>query len=790
MQLRPPKLQICIMPNKPLPPVVNEALAKKFVLEHYGFLPTSIKKLNSYIDLNFLIQNEKQEKFVLKISHKDAEVHVLEGQHQMLNKLQEIKKFDACFPKIIPALSQKEILFLKDEKNERCATRLLTFLEGDLYAEVPHTSELIAEFGTFLGSINKQLSHLPSTALQVIDSPWDLKNAHYNLDLISAVSNPADRRLVDYFLLQFEETFLPELRHLRKAVIHGDANDYNLLVRNNKIAGIIDFGDACFTPVICESAIALAYIMMGKDDPVQIATWFIRNYNEQFPLEEKEIKLLYYLIAARLCTSVIMSAYSRKLDPTNAYISVSEKPGWALLHKLLGINPAYFEQKIREVCGFEGRKFKDYSKEISLREKHLAPSFSLSYTPSPLKIFKGGLQYLYDENGRTYLDGVNNICHVGHCHPKVVRASQRQMARLNTNTRYLYDSLNEYTSQLASKFPDPLNRVFLVNSGSEATELALRLARTHTKRTDVVVVDGAYHGNSGAGVAISPYKFEGKGGFDKLGWVHKVPAPDIYRGPFKKGTPNVGTRYANEVTKVLAEAEKSDKKIAAYFCESLLSCGGQILLPPSYLKRVYQAIRAHGGVCVADEVQVGFGRVGAQFWGFELQEVVPDIVVFGKPIGNGHPMAGVITTNEIANSFNNGMEFFSSFGGNPVSCEVGKAVLKVIEEENLQQHAFEIGNYMLEGFRALKAKFPLIGDVRGAGLFLGIELVRDRITLEPAAREASQLVTQMKEKGILLSTDGPLHNVIKFKPPMVFSRLDADRLLGALADCLLVTGSE
>jgi 4-aminobutyrate aminotransferase-like enzyme len=282
-------------------------------------------------------------------------------------------------------------------------------------------------------------------------------------------------------------------------------------------------------------------------------------------------------------------------------------------------------------------------------------------------------------------------------------------------------------------------------------------------------------------IDISPYKFEGPGGSGRPAWVHKVPMPDVYRGPHRGE--DAGIRYAEAVLNATQSAEENGG-VAAFFCESAVSCGGQIVLPPGYLGQAYATVRAAGGVCVADEVQTGFGRAGSHFWMFETQGVVPDIVTLGKPIGNGHPLGAVITTPEIAASFANGMEYFNTFGGNPVSCAVGLAVLDVIRDEELQEHALEVGAYLKEKLTELKSRHSLVGDVRGAGLFIGIELVRDRQTLEPADREAAALIEQMKERGILLSTDGPFHNVIKIKPPLVFSRRDADEFVSQMEKVL------
>jgi 4-aminobutyrate aminotransferase-like enzyme len=423
---------------------------------------------------------------------------------------------------------------------------------------------------------------------------------------------------------------------------------------------------------------------------------------------------------------------------------------------------------------------------LELRHKHLGRSLSIAYR-KPLIIVKGWKQYLYDDEGRAYLDAVNNVAHVGHCHPRVVRAAQEQMAVLNTNTRYLHEYIARFAERLCTTMPDPLSVCFFVNSGSEANELALRLARAHTKGTDIVCVDGAYHGNTTSLIDISPYKFDGPGGSGAPPHVHKVMMPDTYRGPYKSDDPNAGEKYAGSVAEALERLQHSGKRVSAFICESALGCGGQIILPDRYLSEAYRHVRAAGGVCIADEVQTGLGRVGSHFWAFESQGVVPDIVTIGKPLGNGHPLSAVVTTPEIAASFDTGMEYFNTFGGNPVSCAVGLAVLDVIDEERLQENASNVGAYLRLGLEALMRKHQLIGDVRGMGLFLGVELVLDRATREPAVGQAAYIVERMMKRGVLISTDGPMHNVLKIKPPIVFSSVNADQLICLFDDTMSET---
>jgi 4-aminobutyrate aminotransferase-like enzyme/Ser/Thr protein kinase RdoA (MazF antagonist) len=429
------------------------------------------------------------------------------------------------------------------------------------------------------------------------------------------------------------------------------------------------------------------------------------------------------------------------------------------------------------------KKGRDAAEIVRLRREYLGPTLSISYK-RPLKIVRGFRQFLYDDRGQAFLDAVNNVPHVGHSHPRVVRAAQEQMALLNTNTRYLHDYIIEYAQRLAETLPEPLRVFFFVSSGSEANDLALRLAWTHTGRRDLIVVDGAYHGNSSSLIEISPYKFDGPGGRGAPPHVHKVPTPDIYRGRYQAPDSAAGRKYAGDVAASIQKIRKQGGEVAAFICEPLMGCAGQIVYPEGYLEPAFAHVREAGGVCIADEVQVGFGRVGTHFWGFETQGVVPDIVTMGKPMGNGHPLGGVVTTPEIAASFNTGMEYFSTFGGNPVSCSVGLAVLDIIRDEKLQENAHAVGTHLKAALNELKPRHPLIGDVRGLGLFLGVELVLDLETLAPATAEAAHVAERMREKGILVSTDGPFRNVLKIKPPLCFTRENAAFLVATLDQIL------
>lgn len=411
------------------------------------------------------------------------------------------------------------------------------------------------------------------------------------------------------------------------------------------------------------------------------------------------------------------------------------------------------------------------------RRARIGGNLSISYSRNPIQAVRGWMQYLYDSDGRKYLDAYNNVPHVGHCHPRVVEAVSRQLAILNTNTRYLQHQLTDYAEALTATLPRELEVCYFVASGSEANELALRLARAYTGASDLLVMDAAYHGHTTTLIDISPYKHEGRGGRGAPDWVHKTPIPDVYRGRHKTGLP-----YALEVGEVIDAVRRLGRGFCGYIAETCPSVAGQILLPEGFLPEVYRLTRAAGGVCIADEVQTGFGRMGTHFWAFEMHGVVPDIVVLGKPIANGYPMGAVICRREIAEAFDNGMEFFSTFGGSTAALAAAHETLRVTLDENLQERALLVGGRLLEGLQTLD--HPLVGDVRGSGLFAGVELVRDRVTLEPAASEASYIAQRMRERGVLLGTDGPAHNVIKIRGPMRFTESDVDALVAIFREIL------
>ncbi|XP_047485500.1 5-phosphohydroxy-L-lysine phospho-lyase-like isoform X1 [Penaeus chinensis] len=441
---------------------------------------------------------------------------------------------------------------------------------------------------------------------------------------------------------------------------------------------------------------------------------------------------------------------------------------------------------------------------------------TLHFETAPLKIVRAEKQFMTDNFGIQYLDCVSNVAHVGHCHPHVVAAGKNQMATLVSAQGFMNDALTKYVKQLVNKLPDILSICYLVNSGSEANDLALRLARAYTNRKDVVVFDDAYHGNLGNLIDISPKMFK-QMPLGKKEFVHVIPCPDTYRGLYREDDLRAAEKYVKEAEHIIHQAIRSNRKIACFVSESIVVNCGVIVPPRNYFRLLYNLIHEIGGVCIADEVQTGLGRTGEYFWAFEsitnwwqgglcvllacnkdiqspkstrpllhnrpcLQNhhygVTPDIVCIGKPLGNGHPMGAVITTREIADSLG---EYYSTFGGNPVACAIGMAVLDVIENEKLVQSAKAVGKTLLENLQQLRLNHRVIGDVRGIGLCIGVEVVEHKTSRKPATALAQTIIYKLKEEHhILVQVQGPGRNVICITPPMCFTQTNARSLFNAL----------
>ena len=974
------------------------------ISEHYGITGTC-ESLSGERDLNFKVKSTSGD-YIFKIQQRD-EASFIDFQSRLLIELEHTS---VTVPQVIRTTKGALAIDLPDGR----VCRLLTWVDGTLWSDIEtHDEALLTSLGSAVANLDSKLARVDfSNDIDSLDRPfgWNVLQASKLLPSIDLIKTPETRATVSTILNAFVNYTLPKLTDLDQQIIHNDGNDNNIIVRDNRVEALIDFGDIILAPRVCGLAVACAYAMTELDDPILGIVPIVRGYHKAAPLNEAELELLFDLIVVRVATSIAMAAIQSASQPDNDYLNISQEHFNKLIAVLATTSPELSLFRFRTACGYEAvptsRAVRQYlmsgraktgdvvfpplnetpkvwfdwsinntgapqtSEEIDIamreagallaighycedrdvykgdayevagenrRTTHLgvdlfAPAGTpvyaaldgvvemfndnfapLDYGPviilrhetdegipfwtlyghlsrpslvplyvgkpiaageqiatmgeefenvgwaphthfqlltslcgmgidiygvaplneipmwrsispnpnlclkiaegtdahahlrkkellnersvvlsralslnfaSPLEITRGEGAYLYEPNGRNYLDMVNNVAHVGHCHPRIVAAGQRQMAMLNTNTRYINQNAIEFARALASTMPDPLSVVFFVNSGSEANDLALRLARNHTGARGMLVLDHAYHGHLSSIIDISPYKFAGRGGQGRPDFVRVVPTPDSYKG-IHRG-PHAGTEYARELEAQLADL---GQPLCAFISESIISTAGQITLADGFLKQAYDVVHAAGGLCIADEVQIGMGRVGEHFWGFELHGVTPDIVTIGKPLGNGHPLAAVVTTPDIAQSFLNGMEYFNTFGGNPVSAAIGQSVLDVIADQHLQSNARTMGNYLMSNVRDMANEFEFIGDVRGSGLFIGVEFVTDRDSQNPATEMTSNLMEFARERGVFLSSDGPANNVLKIKPPLVVNQSDIDLFLAVLADGLRVARS-
>ena len=982
--------------------------AEKILFELFN-ISGKASSLPGETDFNFKIKIDNEDLYILKISRPDENYDYLDFQQKLLQYLEKEDE-NIIAPRAIKDKNGNLISEFTDDFGNRRKVRLLSWISGRVWTNVnPQLNDLRFSLGEHCGSITKVLEGFEHKEAQrgfdwdIAQSLWTKEHSH--------LFKEEKKKIITFFQHKFE-THQNSFTSLRKSVVHNDANDNNIIVSSDlidpKVIAAIDFGDAIYTQIINDLAIACAYAMMHHNDPLEATLPIVKGYHSSFSLQEEELEHLYIAIAMRLIISVTKSAINKIKEPGNTYLLISEKPLWEVLKKWYQVDEDFSLFSFRNACGFIAHpneiKFEKWTKRQSFsinnlfptisyndvykidlsvsskwighqkdyenldlfqfkinqlkkqqakkiiaggyleprsvysssaydkignngkesrtihlgidfwfpaltavhalfdgevvtavndagdkeyggllilkhkvenfefftlyghntvdsvlqhkigdiikkgeriselgnypengnwvphlhfqvmlsmldyktdfpgvaylnqidiwksicpnpnllfksdeltaytetsnkalkdfRSQHLGKSLSLQYDV-PIKMVRGAGQYLIDQNGKKYLDTINNVAHVGHEHHSVVKAGQEQMALINTNSRYLHENINTLAQELIETLPAELSVLHFVNSGSEANELAIRMSKAVTGERDIIASEVGYHGNSNMCVAISSYKFDGKGGQGAPEHTHIFPIPDSFRGKYKGE--NTGKKYANEVQKQIEKIHKKNRGLCAFIIEPIISCGGQIELPEGFLKKSYEHVKKAGGLCISDEVQVGCGRMGKTFWGFQLYDVLPDIVTIGKPLGNGHPLATVACTQEVASKFANGMEYFNTFGGNPVSCAIGIEVLRTVKREKLQKNALEVGEYLKLELEQLAKEFPVIGDVRGQGLFLGIEFVDKN--KGPLSKIASYLVNRMKDHSILMSIDGPDNNVIKIKPPMVFTKENAEELI-------------
>jgi 4-aminobutyrate aminotransferase-like enzyme/Ser/Thr protein kinase RdoA (MazF antagonist) len=748
----------------------------------YG-LSGSITPLDSERDQNFRVRAHGDQTFLLKISNQADELAALEMQTQAMR---HIRAQDPELPVMQPLrTSTGEYLgMVADADGIEHYVRLFTFLAGQTAAVGQLSFDDLHVFGSVVARVGRALRGFwhPAGGYRIL---WDLKHAPGLRPLLDATADHPRRRLLTHVLDRFDDRVATTLPGLRSQLIHNDLTLDNVLFDGGRISGIVDFGDLTHTALICDLAVALVSVMWERADPLEAARATIEGYRTVTSIERAEADVLGDLIAARLASLIIIANWRVRRYPENtAYIMASVDSAWDLLALFDELGWSDVEVHLRAASSDEfpaeaPRRRPGMKDLLTRRERVLGPALSPLTYDRPLYLVRGRGSHLFDHEGTAYLDAYNNVPVVGHCHPRVASAIAEQSATLNTNTRYLHHSVVELAERIIATMPNDLDTVTFFNSGSEANDIAWRLASGHRERPGAIVTDWAYHGVTTLTTALSP---EGWPRGERPEYVETVPPPDGLRGPYAH--PPEADRYAGHIDDAAAKLRARGIAPTAFFVDSLFTSDGIFHPPAVYLQKVARRVRTADCLFVADEVQCGYGRAGTHMWSFQASGITPDFVSLGKPMGNGHPVAAVVTRREIAERFAAGADMFSTFGGNPVVCKAALAVLDVIEEEQLLQHAHEVGHHLRAGLTELKGRHAAIGDVRGAGLLLGVELVDDGATRTPAPGLARAILNGMRDRGVLIGTTGPLGNVLKIRPPLVLTTTEADVIVETLDDCL------
>ncbi len=777
----------------PEPPKFTQQQAKQSAFDLFG-LTGEMKPLYSERDQNFRIRSPKDD-FVFKISNAHEDASVIDLQTKTLLHLAKNDP-NLPVPEVVLNKNGKDHDFIEADDGKQHMVRVLTYLPGVVMADLPTSDALYQDVGAVMarsGIALRDFFH-PAAGYDLL---WDLRQLPKIRCLTQYLDDATLREMVEQDLDFTCEYILPQLSGMRSQIIHNDGNIHNLIVDPNnpdKVSGLVDFGDMMHAPLIFDLAVSAGSLTLDSTDPLAVMCQVAAGYDRVLPLEEKEIDLLSHLAVGRISQELLIAAKRRHDDPNAAeYVLADEASFSKIILVLLNVGHQAMRARLREICRFPcadngkvevpNSQVDDIAPLLKRREQTLGKTLELAYD-KPFHVVRGEGVWLYDADGNRHLDVYNNVPHVGHCHPHVVKTVSRQLATLNTNTRYLFDNVVSYAERLAASLPSDLSSCIFVNSGSEANDAAMRIARTLTKKQGAIIMEDAYHGITESIDELSPAAYPGVQAPNPVARVRTLEAPDMYRGRFRDDPENASRLYAQSADTAIQSLQEIGLGTAAFMIDSSFSSNGILPVLPGYLPAVTDKVRAAGGLIIADEVQIGFGRCGSHFWGFEAQAIMPDIVTLGKPIGNGISLGVVVTTPAIREAFGEEIDFFSTFGGNPVACAAAHAVFDVIEQEGLLENARDNGHYMREGLRQISDQYPAIGDVRGQGLFIGIEIVTDRISKQPDAMMADRIRNRLREKRVLVGRESRTGNVIKVRPPLAFRREHTDILLEAFGETL------
>jgi 4-aminobutyrate aminotransferase-like enzyme len=757
------------------------AAASQVLRDGFG-IEGSLAPLAGERDQNFRVDAGAGRRFLFKISNPADDHSIVDMQAAALHHIERVDP-DLPVMRALPTAAGSPWVEVPGPAGQSYLARLFTFLPGQVTPASALTTQAIWSFGQMTARLGRALRGFfhPAADYEIL---WDITHALKLRPLLTHISDGQRRAQVERVLDRFEARAAPVLPGLRAQVIHSDMSLDNVLLGDDlRVSGIVDFGDMTHAALVCDLAVAVADVLHGRDDAIEAADAIIGGYVSVTPLEDEEAGLLADLVAARLATEVAVTAWRKGLYPGNAAYSVSGEPGArSFLDSIEAVGMDTVARRFREASRLLPYR-RSAAGSLLQRRRRVLPRSPLFYD-HPVHLVRGEGVWLFDPEGRRYLDCYNNVPVVGHGHPRVARAVAEQQRLLAAHSRYLHEAVVELAERLTATLPPGLDAVLVVNSGSEANDLAWRIARAATGRAGAVVSAYAYHGLTEATHALSPEEWA-KG--ERAAHVVTVPAPDGYRGAYRRDQDRWAERYAAHLDG--AARALGDRGLAAMYVDPAFTADGILSPPPAYLQEAARQVQALKGLLVVDEVQAGHGRSGRHLWSFQASGIEPDMVVMGKPMGNGFPVAALVVRPEVLASVPEETELFSTFGGNPVACVAALAVLDVIADEGLVANAEETGAYLRQGLTALAERHPLIGDVRGEGLLLGVELIDEQETRTPAAGAARNITEAMRERGILISATGPAANVLKIRPPLVFQREHADLLLRGLDDAITSSGS-
>ncbi len=750
-----------------------------FANKLYG-LSGKLSPMEGERDQNFRVETKDGDRFVIKVANSAEVPAIIDMQ---LKALEHIAMVDPSLPipKVMHSRKGLAIEQIQAENGTEYSVRILSYLQGDYPKNDSTTFTLHRSMGKCLAQLGLALRGFfhPEANYNLL---WDIKHTSKLRQYLSYIEDEDHHELVSYFLDRFDQNVRPSIPKLRAQIVHNDLTPDNILVAENdpgRIVGIIDFGDMVHTPLINDLATTIAPMLRGHDDPLEAAVEIVSGYHEIVPLEEPELRILYDLIAARLIMLNVIAIWRVTIHPNNSdYIMGGVEETWHTLKVWRTLDPEHVTKKFFRACGLwevkETNQFPEHANETLqshlLRRDRLLGSCTYLFYDRPLHIVHSEGVWLYDVDGNRYLDAYNNVSHVGHCHPHVVNAIAKQARRLNTSTRYMHGYILELAERITKGMPEPLSTCMFVCTGSEANELAWQMAKVVTGNNGALITKFSYHGSTSA---------------TKLFSTESIPQ--------EKLPPHVQTLFApvsdstylepdSGFGSAIIELDKHGIQPAMVILDTAFVSDGIYTSPKGYLRTIFTKTREAGGLCVADEVQGGYGRLGKHFWGFQFDDVIPDIVTLGKPMGNGHPIAAVVTRPEIAEALAKESGYFNTFGGNPVSCAAGLAVLEVIEKEALQDNAREVGQYLRERLEMLQINFPVIGEFHGSGLLQGIDILKPDGAPDPGLAE--KIMNDMRDNGVLVGTTGPSYATLKVRPPIVFQGEHVEILLAALEKAL------